>query len=370
MTMKKLMLATAIALVLSTTCYAQDGNNNGGTTSDQTTTAGQSQAGDNSASDEENTAQQVDSSSDDDDGSDADILKGTPQEPSVLESAAKEDSKPDPEEEAYPGAPLPPGVAFGHSYPEQVVSDGVCTWHVVTYLLFTDGHSEWRHYDTKVDCPESQPTQLTQDDANQLLQMLFPTQPDTSVEELQKTLEKDPGAADDLGLGKGTDKPALADPHAGQQPSKTENKRTELSRDETMNKTGEKAPSTEQKSETAKPEGKSVQAESKSKGNAEQSSKPVGGTEHSMRTVTHDQPVASQNLAHVGETAHMGEMRTEGMHEVGSHMGSLGGMHIGNLGGLGSLGGMHISGLGGLGGMHMSGLGSLGGMHMGGFGRR
>jgi len=366
---------------LSTAGYAQDPNNNGGTTPDQTNTAGQSQTGDNSASDAENTAQQPAHSSEAEDSSDADILNGPAQGQSVLEGAAKEDSTPDPEEETYPGAPLPPGVAFGHSYSEQLINNGVCSWYVVTYLLFADGHSEWRHYDTKIICSEPKPPQLTQGDSDQMLQLLFPTRPDIqkTVEELRKTLEKDPGAADDLGLGKGTDKPALADPHADQRSQKTENKRTELTRDEAMNKSGEKVPATEQKSKTAedrssaksngsnehtnvKLDGKTVQRDSKSSGNTGQSSKSVGVDQHSMRTVMRDQPVASQRLAHVGKIARIGEVRTEGMHEMGSHMGGLGGMHVVGLGALGGLSATHMSGLGGLGGMRMGG--------MGGFGRR
>ena len=116
MTMKKLMLTTAIALCLTVPAFAQD--DNGGATPDQTNTAGQSQTGDNAASDAENTAQQIENSLDEEDGNPADILNGPPQDPSVLDAAAKAESQPDPEEEAYPGAPLPPGVTFGHSYSE------------------------------------------------------------------------------------------------------------------------------------------------------------------------------------------------------------------------------------------------------------
>jgi hypothetical protein len=94
-----------------------------------------------------------------------------------------------------------------------------------------------------------------------------------------------------------------------------------------------------------------------------------GKDEHSMRTVTHDQP--EEHVARTSETRRSSEVRTEGVRELGTHgiathgsVGEIGGIHTGE---------MHMSGLGGLGGLGAMHMGGLGGMHMGGlggFGRR
>lgn len=211
---------------------------------------------------------------------------------------------------------------------------------------------------------------------------------------LQKILEDDPKTSGQVLGGNpepGADPPVLTDPPPAAGPSpKTEDKSSEAPRAETPNQSGEKVPGTEEKSQstedhsdskssgsTEKSDTKSTStneksdgrsngnteksapksadstehSSSKSDGNAEHSSsKSDSNAEHSTRTVRHDEPARSQHVAHATETAHM-----SGMHEAGMHTGGLGG-----------LAGMRT---GGLGGMHLGGLGGMHGMHLGGFGR-
>jgi hypothetical protein len=101
--------------------------------------------------------------------------------------------------------------------------------------------------------------------------------------------------------------------------------------------------------------------------------------EHSTRSVTPEKVDAPKQVARTTPVEHAPEVRNIEAHQTISHVTSnIGSAHmnsIGNLGAMHEVSAMHMGGMGsmgGLGGMlHMGGLGGLGGMHMGGmhFGR-
>jgi len=101
-----------------------------------------------------------------------------------------------------------------------------------------------------------------------------------------------------------------------------------------------------------KSDSKTGQSDAKSKGySGHSNAEPAGTIERAnvkskghfenMRSVPHEKPEVSRNVAHGIEAGHTG-----GLHEAGMHMTGLGGMHAGGFGGLGGLGGIHLGGFG------------------------
>jgi hypothetical protein len=196
----------------------------------------------------------------------------------------------------------------------------------------------------------------------------------TSFEDLNKALEN-PDTSHDLLNGKPNsdgDKPALSDPKAAKQSPKAQDKASENSRAGEPNKSSETVPGTDQKSQSTdwqseskpkgnleksnpKPNDNSEKSDSRSTSNSEHSNaksarsieranaKSENSSERATRSVAHEKPEASHRIARMTEAGHMSGMREAGMHA----------------GGLGGLGGTHGRGFGGLGGLLLGGLGRL-----------
>lgn len=156
--MKKLLLATALAVVFSSAAYAQEADRDPASPDSQQTNGASPQAGDaNVASDDPaEVAAKIPSDAGDD------LLNGAGAGGSVLEDAAKEEAKapaqdPPPDWPPPIMAPIPPGVS-AHSYSQKFTeSDGSCFWYVTTIITFPDGRTDWQHYKTTQRCDEPAP---------------------------------------------------------------------------------------------------------------------------------------------------------------------------------------------------------------------
>lgn len=242
--------------------------------------------------------------------------------------------------------------------------DGSCIWHVHVDVTYRDGSTDWYEYSTKVPCDQpapyvtgAEPPPIQYVETQPQPQPLEPPPlpppppPPPPVNHSPCNSKSWPEGVDWIRVEDGGDttyhykdgtlvrcrdtKIVMYIPPAVTAAPKTEDKRHEKPRSETLKTSEDKT--LDEKSHSAKDK-----TNSKSSENAE----------HSMRKATPDVRETSRHIAHATEAPRIGEMHAGGMRTESTHMSGhseMAGMHMSGMrmGGFGGLGGMHLSGLGG-----------------------